>query len=210
MKIKTLLALMLAVFVGVGAAQTNNTFSVYTGYTMSAFEDQEEAAGTLPLGIQFGFNVAPNVEVGLEAFNAIGGYKYEADFFGVETETAFNSTIISGYGKYYVSQANLSPFIKAGVGYFLGDAKIKMSYMGEEEEDDMKIDPAIGFILGAGVDFNKNFFAEFNYNIVSRKSGEEDTDEGDFELMKAAAEEDSDDSWGMNSWTIKVGYRFQL
>jgi len=84
-----------------------------------------------------------------------------------------------------------------------------MSYMGEEEEDDMKIDPAIGFILGAGVDFNKNFFAEFNYNIVSRKSGE-DTDEGDFELMKSAAEDESDDSWGMNAWTIKVGYRFQL
>ena len=209
MKIRNAVALMLAIFVGVGMAQTNNTFSIYTGYTMSAFEDQEEAAGTFPLGIQFGFNVAPNVEVGLEAFNAIGGYKFEEDFFSVETETAFNSTIISGYGKYYISQASLSPFIKAGVGYFLGDASVKISYMDEEQKEDMKIDPAIGFILGAGVDFNKNFFAEFNYNIVSRKSGE-DSDEGDFELKKSAAKDESEDSWGMNTWTIKVGYRFQL
>ncbi|HOH08338.1 MAG TPA: hypothetical protein PLF89_12500, partial [bacterium] len=67
MKIRSAVALMLALLVGAGMAQTNNTFSVYTGYTMSAFEDQEDAAGTLPLGIQFGFNVAPNVEVGLEA-----------------------------------------------------------------------------------------------------------------------------------------------
>jgi opacity protein-like surface antigen len=210
MKTRNVLILLLAVFVGAGMAQSNTSLGIYTGYTMTAFEDQDDAAGTLPVGVQLGFKVTPSFEVGLEASNALGGFIWKLDFFGIESESTFDYTILSAYGKYSLSQEKLAPYLKGGVGYFMGDVTTKVSYMGEEESATSKIDPAIGFVLGGGVDFNKRFFAEFSYNLVSRKSGEELSDEEDFEMMSASDEDGSDEAWGMNTWTVKVGYRFSF
>lgn len=208
MKTRNAMILLLVVLAGAGLAQSSKTLGIYTGYTMSAFEDQGDAAGTLPVGVQLGFKVAPQVEVGFEAANALGGFTWKGDVLGMETESTFNYTLLSAYGKYSFSQENLAPYVKGGIGYFLGDVKTKVSFMGEEESVTSKIDPGIGFVLGGGVDFNKRFFAEFSYNIVSRKSGEETDGSDEFEMAAADDSGSSNDSWGMNTWVAKIGYRF--
>lgn len=164
--------------------QSKFTVAALAGYGLSAFENQESSAGTIPLGVQLGYLVTPSLEAGAEVNLALGGYKFESEFDEFNVTTTFNQTIIDAFGKYYFGQGNFKPFAKAGLGYYLGDAKVKIE--GDSETAD--IDPAIGFNFGAGLINQKGIFAEFTYHIVSRKSGGE--------------------SMGMNNWAVMIGYKF--
>lgn len=106
-------------------AQQNFTVAAVTGYTMSAFEDQEDAAGTLPLGVQVGYKATPDLEVGAEINYALGGFGFEADYGDGKLTTTFNQTIFGVFGKYHFGKGTMKPYGKLGLGYYMGDADDK-------------------------------------------------------------------------------------
>jgi hypothetical protein len=195
-----LLALVVLLTAVAGYSQSNTSVAVVTGYTMSAFEDQEDAAGTLPVGVQLGYKASPNLQVGVGFTTLLGGLTWEATDMDYKVTTTFNQSIISAYAKYFLGEGQIKPFIKGGVGYFMGNADVEVEYAGEKAKDTAKIDPAIGFIVGGGLTLNKNIFAEFNYNLVSRKAA----DSGD------EFDSSSNDSMGMNTWSVLIGYQINL
>ncbi|MBN2009838.1 porin family protein [candidate division KSB1 bacterium] len=171
-------------------AQSNLVVSAFTGYSMSAFEDQESAAGTLPLGITVGHPVNSSLEVGGELNYALGGYNFESNVSGGKLTTTFNQLVVGAFGKYHFQNSSkYAPYAKAGLGFFTGDAQMEFEYNGQKQKSDSNIDSGVGFSLGAGIKVNKNVFTEFNYNIVSRKP-------------------DGGNSFGMNTWGILVGWTF--
>jgi len=179
---RNMLALaIILVVAAAGFAQQNLTLSVFTGYSLTAFEDQESSAGTIPVGLSAGFKVQPALEVGGEFFYPIGGYSFEEgdEDFGKITYT-FNQMMAGVYGKYLLGSGNLKPFLKAGVGYYMGNVK------GETEglpEVDVDMDAAVGFNVGAGIESPNGLFAGFTYNIVTREDA------------------------GMNTYAVTVGYK---
>ncbi len=203
---KKISLVLLAVLSTLSVAFAQGTsVAVISGYTMSAFEDQEDAAGTLPVGVQLGYKASPNLQVGLEVNHLLGGLTWQGEFLGATLDQTFNQTIISAYAKYFLGEGTVKPFVKGGVGYFMGDLKQVYKYNGEEDTDDIKIDPAIGFIVGGGVTLTRSIFVEFNYNLVSRKFAKESSSD----LMSSASSEESE-KFGMNTWSILVGYKFNL
>jgi opacity protein-like surface antigen len=187
---------------GVSFSQGNTSLAITTGYTMSAYEDQEDAAGTLPIGLQLGYTASPNLQIGLEVNNALAGFTWQLKDESINIESTFNQTIIGAYGKYFLGSGNVKPFVKGGVGYFLGDNETKVEILDESSTQKVKIDPAVGFTVGGGVSLTKKLFLEFNYNIVSRKAVESSDDD---ELIDVSSEKA-----GMNTWSVLVGYTFKL
>lgn len=186
----TIFIVMFALLFSVATfAQNKFTVAALTGYTMSAFEDQEDAAGTLPIGVQVGYKAKPNLEVGAELYNALGGFDFEIDYGGPTLKTSINQTIFGVFGKYYFTENILKPYARLGVGYYTGNIDLEYEWAGDKQSGTSEVDPAIGLNLGAGlIQSDKGFFAEFNYHIVTRKV------EGE--------------SGGMNSWVILIGYKF--
>ncbi|MBD3376839.1 outer membrane beta-barrel protein [candidate division KSB1 bacterium] len=190
MKTHSLIVTLLLVLCGALFAQNKTTVTVLAGYTMSAFEDQEEAAGTLAGGVRAGYMASPQIEVGAEFQSALGGYTYEMTLFDVTMETSFNQNVFGIYGKYLIPAANFKPFVKAGLGYYFGDAKVESDDELFNIDESVSIDAALGFNFGIGAHLTRALSAEFNYHIVSREM------EGE--------------SIGMNAWAILVGYNFKL
>ncbi len=184
------LALMLVLPVSAQVA-----VNVFTGLSYSAFEDQEEAASAIPLGVAVGWPVMPNLEVGGEVNFALPGYQFETSFYDVKITSTFQQNLVGAYARYYLGEGSLKPFVKGGLGYYFGNAKVEGTFMGEKMTETVDIDGAVGFNVGAGVMLKKGFYGEFNYNILSRKA--EDAEEGS-------------DSYGANTWAIQVGYRFKM
>ncbi|MFC1569844.1 outer membrane beta-barrel protein [bacterium] len=182
MKFRVIVALFMFVLVSVVSAGDLG-ISLVGGYAMSAFEDQDDAAGSIPLGLTVGKPMGDNLEVGLDAKYFVGGFAWEGDFFGTTLTTTFDYTIIDLYAKYSLGTSSRKPYVKGALGYFLGNGKIEA----DGDEADFDVDPGIGFILGGGGDIAPQIYLEFNYNIVTRKI------EGE--------------SLGMNSWLIVLGYR---
>lgn len=202
MKRNGILFLVMFVMAGVSFSQGNTSLAITTGYTMSAYEDQEDAAGTLPIGLQLGYTASPNLQIGLEVNNALAGFTWQLKDESINIESTFNQTIIGAYGKYFLGSGNVKPFVKGGVGYFLGDNETKVEILDESSTQKVKIDPAVGFTVGGGVSLTKKLFLEFNYNIVSRKAVESSDDD---ELIDVSSEKA-----GMNTWSVLVGYTFKL
>ena len=184
------LALMLAVPVSAQVA-----VNVFTGLSFSAFEDQDESASALPLGVAVGFNPIPNLEVGGEVNLALPGYGFESTIYDVKITTTFQQNLVGAYGRFYFSGGPIMPFAKLGLGYYFGDVKVKGEFMGMKMDETLDVDGAVGFNVGAGVMLKKGFYGEFNYNILSRKSSDG---------------EGGSDSYGANTWAIQLGYRFKF
>ncbi|MCU0644226.1 MAG: hypothetical protein MUC94_08175 [bacterium] len=103
--------------------------------------------------------------------------------------TSVNQTLFGIFGKYHFTQNSLKPYARLGIGYYAGDIDYEFEWEGENQSSTSKVDPAIGFNLGAGlIQSDKGFFAEFTYHLVTREV------EGE--------------SGGMNSWAILIGYKF--
>jgi opacity protein-like surface antigen len=203
MKRNGMIFLVMFIMASATFAQGNTSLAITTGYTMSAFKDQEDAAGTLPIGLQLGYLASPNVQIGLEVSNALAGFTWQLKDEGINIESTFNQTIIDVYGKLFLGSSNVKPYIKGGVGYFLGDNETKVEILGQKATEKVKMDPNIGFTVGGGVTLTKKLFLEFNYNIVSRKAADS-ASLGD-ELVGA-----SNEKVGMNTWSVLVGYTFKL
>jgi hypothetical protein len=180
MKIRTTIALcMLLLVAAAGFAQTNPIVTAIAGYTMSAFEDQESAAGTILVGASIGVMATPALEVGGEFLYPIGGYKFELETGYGKYTTTINQMMAGGYGKFLLGSGNLQPFIKGGVGYYMG--KPKVEFDGQSETGELK--SAIGFNVGGGIQTEKGLSVGFTYNIVKRDDG------------------------GCNTWAVTLGYQ---
>jgi hypothetical protein len=186
MKTRNAIVLCVVVLFAVaGFAQQNMTVSLFTGYTMTAFENQESAAGTIPLGVSIGFKAAPALEIGGEFFYPLGGYEFKVeDMYSSESYTVTHNQMMAGaYGKYCLGEGSMKPFLKAGVGYYFGNSKSELG--GQSFTAD--VDGAIGFNVGGGIQMESGLFAGFIYNIVNRGSGDEKS--------------------GANTWALTIGYQ---
>jgi len=161
------------------SAQNNLTLSLHAGYSMTAFEDQGSAAGTIPLGVSVGFKATPELAVGGEFIYPLGGYKFESTEFDVKVTSTFNQMMAGAFGKYSLGSGSAKPFLKAGVGYYMGDAKIEAKGFPTETG---KIKAAVGFNVGGGIQLESGMSIGFSYNIVKRED------------------------MGMNTWGVLVGY----
>jgi hypothetical protein len=180
MKTRTGLVVALLTFLAVaGFARQNLKVTLYTGYTLSAFEGQESAAGTLPLAISIGAKANPALEVGGEFVYPLGGYQFELQGLAAKVTTTINQMMAGAYGKYLLSAGPTKPFLKAGVGYYFGDTKSEIE---GGESGTYKVDGAIGFNVGGGIQFRRGLSLGFTYNIVTREDA------------------------GMNTWAVLVGY----
>ena len=174
-------------------AKDNVSVSAYTGYTMTAYEDQDESSGTLSIGAAIGYMVSSNFEIGVNFTTALGGFSFINEVMGA-THTITVTHIVAGvHGKYYLPLEGIKPYLKAGAGYFAGHANYEVETTGVSTTDTIiGIDGNIGFTVGAGIITKVGIFVGFDYNIVSRKW------------------EGSDDSAGMNTWAVLLGYHKTL
>ena len=184
MKIKAIVICVVVLFAAAGFAQQKLVVSALAGYSMTAFEDQEKAVSSIVVGAALGYKVMPALHIGAEFIYPFG-YKDKDEEFGVEIEGTVNQMLIGAFAKYFFGSGGIMPFIKGGVGYYMGNAK----WEGGGQSGDLDIDPKIGFNFGAGALHSSGFFAEFVYHIVTR------TFEG------------VDEGMGMNTWAAMVGYQ---
>ena len=188
MKTKLLILPIVLLFTVAGLAQSNVALSLHTGYTMSAFSEFEEK-GLVDDAPLIGFNVGYELLKGLElggGFNyVIGGFKFEMEDDEGSFTLKWEYILIGLYGKYSLNSGSFNPFVKVGVGYFLGDNIIEL----EGVENSFEVDNGIGFIFGGGIQHSSGIFAEFNYNIVTRNYFNEDFD--------------------MNTWAVFIGYHIK-
>jgi hypothetical protein len=168
------LILTVAVF-----GQQGLKLTAYAGYSLSAFEHQNATVESIPLGLSLGFKAIPAMEFGVEFFYPIGGYQFELEESDVKITTTYNQMMAGGYGKYVLGSGNTHPFLKAGIGYYMGDTKIDVE---GGESDTSKMDGAIGFNIGGGIQMQSGLSLGFTYNIVTREKA------------------------GMNTWAILAGY----
>ena len=145
---------------------------------MSAFEDQESAAGCILAGASLGFKVMPSMQIGAE-FQYPFGYKFEGEDEGVKWTATMNQMLVGAFAKFFFGSGNIMPFVKAGLGYYMGNMKWEGGGMSGDEDVESKI----GFNFGGGVLHNSGFFAEFNYHMVTREDA------------------------SMNAWAAMVGYQ---
>lgn len=193
MKNVVLILVISALFVLPCIAKENVSVSAYTGYTMTAYENQDESAGTLPIGASIGYMVSSNFEIGANLTFALGGFSFIEEVAGA-THTITVTHLVAGVnGKYYLPLQGIKPYLKAGAGYFSGHANYEVETTGGSTTDTIYgIDGNIGFTVGAGIITKIGIFVGFDYNIVSRKW------------------EGSDDSAGMDTWAVLFGYQKTL
>ena len=191
---KATLVLYFALMFAVATSFSQVRIGVSTGYILTAYEEQDDSAGTLPIDVQIGAMVTPMLELGGEILYALGGFTFEDNIAGQITETDFHHTQIGAYGKYYVDLGSVDPFVRAGVAYYMGDAELEIPN-GQESEQTVEIDPAVGFNFGAGLMATPSLSVEFFYNRVTRDM----TDS-----------QDNTVEFGMDTWGFLAGYHFSF
>ena len=162
------------------------------------------AKGAIPFGLQIGYMVFPSIQVGFEVNHLLNGLTWEKRNLYYLRQNTYSQSIHSVYVKVYEGNGKVKLFYKGGFGYFMGDYKDTIKSNGYEVTYIYPIESAIGFIVGGGMNVG-NIFLEFDYNIVSRVYGRRaDTLEGSSSVRKA------DDKVGMNTWSVLIGYKFNL
>jgi hypothetical protein len=180
MKTRIVLVLgMVLVLAAAVSAQKNAKLTVYTGYSMTAFENQGSAAGAIPLGVSVGVQVAPAIVAGGEFFYPLGGYKFESTEYNIKVSSTFNQMMVGAFGKYLLGSGSTKLFLKGGIGYYFGDVKAEATGFPTVTE---KVKAALGINAGAGIQMDNGLSLGATFNIVKREST------------------------GMNTWAVLVGY----
>ena len=200
MKAPKLLMVLVILCVAAGAfAQQGPGLSIFTGYAMTAFENQSDAAGTLPVGVRLSANLTSKIDIGAEFFYPIGGYTFETTYANAgepsyKEKRTFELMFAGLMTKITPIKGNLAPYAKVGVGMYLGNGEIETEYVGlpDKEKNNFDMDSAIGFNVGGGFTLPFPLFIEYNYHIISR----------DYK--------NSEESLDMNFWDILVGYTLSL
>ena len=167
-------------------AQKDLIVTASTGYSLSAFENQNSVAGSWPLSLSGAIEVAPQLEMGADVHLALGGYAFDGEFFGQSITTTFRQHSVGAFVRYLLPLGSVSPFVRIGSGYYFGNSSYEL--FGHKQEEQVK--GAFGLSVGAGILLTDHLNAEFIYNAVSRESDEQKFD--------------------ANTWMFLVGYRFIL
>jgi hypothetical protein len=180
----------------------------YTGYGSSSFENFDDNAGTVPVGIQalLSLDKIPfgSIDLGAE-------FNYSVVPFTFEIQEQVNQQIFKYDWKIkqmiiaalvkvkFLKKSIAHPFIRLGAGLYSGgstyefpdDVKQFAQQNNITLNEELDIDSAFGFNVGAGTDIQIGktitLFGEFVYHIVSRKV------------------EGAQESNGANNWAIQVG-----
>jgi hypothetical protein len=166
----------------------------FVGFGQSAFEDQDDAAGYIPVGVQGLYQVAPGFSVGAEVNISAVKFTWEImdEYTGEKAgEVSISQNVFGALAKYEFGQASIRPLLRAGLGMYMGksDAEPAAGYTGGGEVD---YKSAFGFNIGGGATGclgEKMFWlGEFVFHIVSR--------EPDVEGAESA---------GANNWAVHAG-----
>lgn len=183
----TLFLVSFLIFASGAFAQSNKSIGIHAGILFSAFEDQDETLNAVPVGGYFGMEVSDNMEVGVEANLTV--VNFEEDL-GNDVTFGITQTIIGAYLRYFFYSESMTPYVRAGAGYYLGEAEL--SGGGASGSVDFK--GAVGFNVGAGIGTESGLYAEFLYHIVSRE-------------LDASP---SGGSFSANNFGAHVGYAFSI
>lgn len=184
---------LLALAVAAAGASAQTTLLGFAGYGQSAFEDQEDAAGYIPVGAQIMVAMSQGLAVGAEFNYAVVPFTWEYEYNGTKLgETKIGQMIFGGLARYEVGQGSLRPHLRGGAGLYMGKAEFEAESGSGLPNSEVDYKNAIGFNVGGGItsDFgeSKIWLLEFVYHIVSREADVADSE-----------------SFGANNWAIHLG-----
>jgi hypothetical protein len=186
---RRVLIAMIAVGLLAGGASAQTKLAAFVGYGQSAFEDQDDAAGYIPIGVQGLLELSPGLSAGVELNLAVVPFTWTYEDFE-DSETKVTQTVIAALAKYEIGQGRMRPHVRGGVGMYMGKLEyVDDPFFGDAEED---YKSAIGFNFGGGVTadwgYDRFWLAEFVYHVVSRELDVEGAD-----------------SFGANNWALQLG-----
>ncbi|MBN1426142.1 hypothetical protein JXA88_16450 [Candidatus Fermentibacteria bacterium] len=189
---KMFITLLALAVIAVGAsAQT--TLLGFVGYGQSAFEDQDDAAGYIPVGAEIMVEMSPGLSVGAEVNYAVVPFTWEYEYAGTKVgETKINQMILGGLARFEMGQGSLRPHVRGGAGLYMGNGEFEAEENSGLLDSDVDYKNAFGFNVGGGLtaDFGetKIWMLEFVYHIVSRE-----------------ADVAGSESFGANNWALHLG-----
>lgn len=188
----------LLITISIVAAMATSGFSssalgLKVGYLATAFEDQDEAAQSLGFGVSYSAKKLELFDAGLE-FNMLASpweFTDKSEFY--TQKYTFTQTMIGLFVKVDIPLVVLTPYVRAGLGYYMGKVEAEISEGGQtmSAENDMK--GALGYNLGAGVETFLGIYAEVIFHIVEREIDVKDTE-----------------PFGANNVAANIGYRIEF
>jgi hypothetical protein len=186
---------------------------LFSGYGSSAFENFDDNAGTIPAGVQALISL-DKLQFGSIDLGAEFGYSVVPFTFEVQEQVnqqiykydwKIKQMVIAALVKVkFLKKSTAHPFIRIGAGLYSGGSTYEfpdeIKQLAQQNNitlnEELNIDSAFGFNIGAGTDIQIGktaaIFAEFVYHIVSRKP------------------EGATESNGANNWAAQVGVLFGL
>lgn len=180
----------------------------FTGYGMSSFENQDKAAGYLPVGLQAYYSLDKmkwgSLNFGLEFNYAVAPFSFEfSNQQGKLWDQKVNQMVIAALVKVKFLKGTFRPYARVGAGLYTGNVKNEFTDLARQLaqqqnvqlNEEVKLDSGFGFNIGAGTDFvfdkkgASAVFFEFVFHIVSR------TPDG------------ANASAGFNNWAVQLGYQ---
>lgn len=174
-------------------AQTNLSIGLYSGVLFSAFEDQDESITAIPVGGYLGMQVSENIEVGAEFSLLALPFEEKTTDAGVDVTTTLTQNLIGGYVRMYFPANTITPYVRAGVGYYTGQFEFTAGDFGGLSFD-ADFEGTIGFNIGAGIGSDSGLYAEFIYHILSQK----------IDLPGSGA------ATAYNNFGVQIGYAFSI
>lgn len=204
-----------------GPAEKKFIIALFTGLGLSNFNSEDiygpgfnlTQSSYVPVGAQFLF-IAGSFNIGGEVNYAAMPFTFESKSGSgqVAWEDQINQLQFGAVGRFNLVKGPAMPFIRAGAGFYTGDAKRKYSKEFKDEfqmatgetlqDDSAKLDTNFGFNFGAGVSI-RNGFIEFVYHIVNRTMDQVSVDQNGNEVVDKV-------SIKGNNWAVQVGAQIPL
>lgn len=204
-----------------GSSEKKFIISVFTGFGQSNFNSEDiygpgvnlTQSGYLPVGAQF-LVIAGQFHIGGEVNYAAVPFAFESKTSGgqVAWEDQIQQLQFGAVGRFNLVQGPAMPFIRAGAGFYSGDAKRKYSKEFKDEfqmatgetlqDDTAKLDSNFGFNFGAGVSV-RNGFIEIVYHLVNRTMDQVTVDQNGKEVVDKV-------SIKGDNWAVQVGAQIPL
>jgi opacity protein-like surface antigen len=155
--------------------------SGFIGFGKAMFSDDDfedelyitdwEQASYFPGGLQLHYAPSPKFHVGAEVEFCLGGFNNDGETIvqGAEVDAEYSTkmTKFGAFGRFLVPTGNLSPFVRAGLGFYSGKMEEEIS----GNEYDYDLNSGLGFNFGGGLlyDVAPNVFIgmEGTFHIVS-------------------------------------------
>lgn len=200
-----------------GSSEKKFIVAIFTGFGLSNFNSEDiygpgfnlTQSSYVPLGAQF-LIIAGSFHIGGEVNYAAMPFTFENKTTSgqVAWEDQIQQLQFGAVGRFNLVQGPAMPFIRAGAGFYSGDAKRKYSKefkdaIGENLQDDTaKLDTNFGFNFGAGVSV-RNGFIEIVYHLVNRTMDQVTVDQNGNEVVDKV-------SIKGNNWAVQVGAQIPL